>query len=114
MQMDETTQIGIETNDDRDYHPGVNPQNHRVQRLPARLSRGDVLARVDTWTRTETSHWVVQEAEESARDTDAGYRYRIDQVGGDQAQYISHGEIQLAVARGEVRLSSSAPSEGSA
>lgn len=105
--MDETTtvQTGIADGEPQQFHPRVNPKNHRVQDLPAALLPGDIIARVDTWTDTETSHWVVREMEPSSADTDAGYRYRVAEVGGDAAMFISHGEVQLLVARGSARVS---------
>lgn len=105
--MDETTtvQAGIESDAETDFqvHPRVNAKNSRVQALPTRFQKGDVLARVDGWSDEETSHWVVREVEIRTSPVDAGYRYRIDEVGGDAGMFVSHGEIQVLAARGDVR-----------
>lgn len=105
--MDKTTtvQTGIDTDDDApdQVHPRVNPDNHRVRALPDRFQEGDVLARVDAWADKETSHWVVKDAEIRTDPVSAGYRYRIVEAGGDGAMFISHGEIQLLAARGDLR-----------
>lgn len=85
-------------------HPAVNAENHHVKKMPKQFSEGAVLARRDTWTGDETSHWVVRDVE--SRDvaaTDCGFRYELEELDGSQAMYISHGELQQIAARNELR-----------
>ena len=86
------------------YHPNVNEQNHRVQKMPQRFQEGDVVSRWDNWAEAETSHWVVRDVEAVGADTTAcGFRYRIEEQGGDAAKFITHGELQLLAARNQLR-----------
>lgn len=86
------------------YHPTVNEQNQYVNDLPARFSEGDTITRVDTWADEETSHWVVDKAEEENIDSTAcGFRYRLRAVDGNRSMYTTHGEIQVLAARNDIR-----------
>lgn len=90
------------------YHPNVNEQNRRVNELPDCFSEGNVIARRDPWANEETSHWVVRDVQESDIEADAGWKYRLHKVedGEDKLpmKYISHGELQIAAARNQIRI----------
>lgn len=91
---------------DKAYHPSVNPQNRHVQDMPERFSEGDVLAKYDDWTDTETSHWVVRSVDEATvDDTDCGFRYKLEAMDGDAAMFKTHGELQVLASRNSLRWS---------
>jgi hypothetical protein len=88
------------------YHPNVNEQNRKVNELPTRFIEGDVIARRDPWADQETSHWVVRDVRDPVTEADAGAKYRIEQINADRSMFISHGAIQMAAARNQIRWDS--------
>lgn len=95
-----------DSDDTTTYHPSVNPQNRRVQNMPDRFSEGDVVARYDNWTGTETSHWVVREvSREDVDSTACGFRYKLESMDADAAMFKTHGELQVLASRNSLRWS---------